>query len=69
MIKEIDELVAGTIQERAVAVALRYGGIDGDHHKQWVIDQMLRILLGSEYDAMIKHGRNGEYPWEVGIAP
>ena len=25
----------------------RYGGIDGDHHKQWLIDQVARILNGA----------------------
>lgn len=24
-----------------------YGGIDGDHHKAWVLDQMSRILKGT----------------------
>lgn len=24
-----------------------YGGIDGDHHKQWVLDQVARILCGT----------------------
>lgn len=32
--------------EEALAVAMRYGGIDGDHHKAWVIDQMVRALTG-----------------------
>jgi len=27
-------------------VASRFAGIDGDHHKQWVIDQMVRRLTG-----------------------
>ena len=30
----------------ALDVAIRYGGIDGDHHKAWVIDQMVRCLTG-----------------------
>jgi hypothetical protein len=32
---------------KALDFALRYGGIDGDHHKTWVIDQMVRALTGS----------------------
>jgi hypothetical protein len=28
----------------AINVGVEYGGIDGDHHKDWVIDQMLRAL-------------------------
>lgn len=32
--------------ERALKLAVKYGGIDGDHHKAWVIDQMVRELTG-----------------------
>lgn len=31
---------------RALSYAGRYGGIDGEHHKAWVIDQMVRALCG-----------------------
>lgn len=63
--------------DNAVAVALRYGGIDGDHHKQWVIDQMIRALLApAEYDEFVRDstlGPNGEpdhySPWDHGIPP
>lgn len=30
----------------ALDFAIRYGGIDGAHHKTWVIDQMVRALTG-----------------------
>lgn len=30
----------------ALRIALDYGGIDGAHHKTWVIDQMVRALTG-----------------------
>lgn len=30
--------------EKALEIAVQYGGIDGDHHKRWVIDQMVRAL-------------------------
>lgn len=32
--------------EKALDLAMQYGGIDGDHHKMWVIDQMIRVLTG-----------------------
>ncbi len=32
--------------DRALDFAIRYGGIDGAHHKTWVIDQMVRALTG-----------------------
>lgn len=58
----------------AVAICLLYGGVDGGHHKQWLLDQMLRILLGEEYDERIADWKSGEdgpetYEWDEGIAP
>mgnify|MGYP001306605573 CR=1 FL=1 len=44
------ELPAGiTAEERiakALKIAVQYGGIDGAHHKDWCIDQMVRALTG-----------------------
>ena len=62
-----------TVNE-AIELGLRYGCIDGDHHKMWVIDQMIRILAGGRYDALILESNKGEdgpdtYEWEVGIPP
>lgn len=60
----------------AVAVALSYRQIDGAHHKMWVIDQMVRKLLGPEpYEQMVREyeetQEDGEpmYEWETGGAP
>ena len=58
----------------AIMIALRYGDIDGAHHKSWVIDQMVRALAGEDYDAIIANACDGEdgestYSWDVGIAP
>ena len=51
-------------------IAYEYGQIDGAHHKTWVIDQMIRELLGTEYDNFIKeYEEDGEYTWDIGIAP
>lgn len=32
--------------KKALELAVRYKGIDGAHHKDWVIDQMVRALTG-----------------------
>jgi hypothetical protein len=43
------ELPAGTPEERiqkALAIAVQFGGTDGAHHKEWTIDQMVRALTG-----------------------
>lgn len=66
-----------TIDERraeVIELAVRYGGIDDDHHKAWVIDQMVRVLAGDEYEEIVREACDGEdgpntYNWNVGIAP
>jgi hypothetical protein len=64
---------AGRIKS-AVDLAVQFGGVDGDFHKMWVIDQMIRILTGADYDRIIAEACNGEdgpetYEWDTGIAP
>lgn len=50
--------------ENALEVIRRYGSIDGEHHKTWVIDQVVRALLGcksgSEYES-IQYVKNAAY--------
>lgn len=58
----------------AIELATRFGQNDEAHHKAWVIDQMLRVLAGSEYETLIKDAKDGEdgpntYAWDEGIAP
>lgn len=58
----------------ALDLALRFGGIEGDHHRAWVIDQMVRALLEDEYDEWVRVAKAGEdgpetYSWDEGIAP
>ena len=58
----------------ALEVAWDYGQIDGDHHKAWVIDQMVRALTGEAYDDEVSEYCAGEYgpdsyEWDKGIAP
>jgi len=50
------------------------GGIDGAHHKDWVLDQTLRILAGDNYDQLVIDAKAGEdgadtYEYSTGIAP
>jgi hypothetical protein len=59
---------------KALKVIERYGGIDGAHHKQWVLDQVVRILTGRKYKAWVKEMKAGDdgpetYSWDEGIAP
>jgi len=58
----------------ALTLAFKYGGIDGAHHKDWIIDRMCRAITGKNYEAFVAHAKNGEdgpetYEWNVGIAP
>lgn len=61
--------------KNALAVA-EDGVCDGDHHKMWVIDQMVRALCRTEevYNEWVAAFCDGEdgpdtYEWEEGIAP
>lgn len=56
----------------ALIVAYDWGDIDGAHHKQWVIDQMVRELLGSEENYLkwrAGYEQGGDYFWDEGTAP
>lgn len=60
--------------DAALELARAYGGIDGSHHKAWVIDQMVRALTGSSYEQFVVDAKDGEdgpetYEWDEGIAP
>ena len=64
---------------------VEWGGVDGAHHKDWVLDQVVRILCGGEqvggritatddYRRVVAEAKAGvdgpeTYPWEEGIAP
>lgn len=66
----LERLHRGNLHERACAVALEYGTIDGEHHKQWVIDQMVRILAGMSYGEFVAECESvAGYTWDEGIAP
>ena len=65
---------------KALDLAVEYGNIDGSHHKDWVIDQMVRALTGCgkeeslEYKQLVANACDGvdgpdTYTWETGIAP
>lgn len=57
----------------ALDIIFQYGGIDGGHHKQWVLDQVVRVLSDdyekwlSEYEADLDNGDFCE--WDKGTPP
>lgn len=59
--------------KEALSLAWQYGQIDGSHHRLWVIDQMVRALLGEEYSKWVEAYETPDgqdyYEWNTGIAP
>lgn len=63
--------------EKVTELIEQYGGIDGGDHKQWVIDQVMRIIKGDDYENWVKDMKGEwdeeygdyEYDWDEGIAP
>jgi hypothetical protein len=59
----------------ALTTAIAYGQTDGAHHKAWVIDQMVKAIVGEdnykEFIDLYKDGEDGPetYEWDEGIAP
>lgn len=62
-----------TRAQKALDFIMEWGGFDGDHHKQWTLDQVVRILADN-YEEWVKAYSDGEdgpetYEWDEGIAP
>ena len=60
--------------QAALKIAWEYGNIEGSHHRKWSIDQMVRVLAGSQYQEFLLDYSEGEdgpdtYKWDEGIAP
>lgn len=71
----IDLMIRSSEVAAALELISSYGGIDGAHHKQWVLDQVVRVLLGpGAYERWVIEQKAGEdgpntYSWDGGIAP
>ena len=67
--------------KKALNLIKNFGDVDGAHHKQWVLDQIVRALTGcsgkdlsDEYKNWVRDFMDGEegpdtYYWDKGIAP
>ena len=59
--------------DEALDLITRYGGIDGAHHKQWVLDQVVRVLAPDYGDWLAEYaiGEDGPhtYQWDQGVPP
>jgi hypothetical protein len=45
----------------------KYGQIDGSHHKQWVLDQIVRIIHGCKIEIKLASWDNDENEYRVNI--
>jgi hypothetical protein len=54
-------------QDWAMYFIGRYGQIDGDHHKAWVLDQVARILKGSPVRVVEAKWESGESEYRVTV--
>ena len=65
-----------TKEKKALNLIEEDGGIDGAHHKQWLLDQLVRALTDepdgyTEWVTAYEAGEDGPdtYYWDSGIAP
>ncbi len=54
-----------TAQDWAMEYIGRYGQIDGGHHKQWVLDQVARILKGTPVILKLARWDNGHREYRI----
>jgi len=47
-------------EQKVLDLIEQYGGIDGAHHKDWLLDQLARILTGEGYEAWVVELKSGE---------
>ncbi len=45
----------------------RYGGIDGAHHKDWVLDQIARVMKGSLIVIKVAKWSNGQEEFRINL--
>lgn len=45
-----------------------YRQIDGAHHKQWVLDQVARILMGSPIKLFLSRWDDGKEEWRFEVS-
>lgn len=57
-----------TPKDWGVEYISRYGSIDGSHHKDWVLDQVARILHGTKVDVKLAKWANGHSEYRIKTA-
>lgn len=64
-IEESDEYKDFTPADWAMVFIGKYGQIDGDHHKSWVLDQVARILKGTPVVLSLACWKDHKPEWRV----
>lgn len=54
-----------TVNDWAMYFIERYGQFDGSHHKQWVLDQVARILMGTKIKIKFAEWTDGTTEYRV----
>jgi len=63
-------------KKEILALITNFGGIGGEHHKQWLLNKIVEVITTteSEYQKWVIDYEEGEdgaktYTWDIGIAP
>ena len=61
-------------KQQVLDLIFEYGGINGSHHKQWLLNEIVKVITEDEYKNWTAYFENGEdgpktYEWDIGIAP
>lgn len=65
--KSIEEFSQYNRTDWALYYIRMYGGIDGDHHKAWVLDQVARILNGATIKMKKAEWDDGQVEYRVNV--
>ena len=63
-----------TIHSQILDLIMQWGGVDGAHHKQWLLNEIVKAITRDDYKKWVELYEEGEdgpntYEWDTGIAP
>jgi hypothetical protein len=65
-----DERRIPEMKKKAVLDFITKHNVSGEHHKNWLLDQIVRKLTGKDYEKWVKeYEQDGEYAWDTGTPP
>ena len=66
---KIESLLRGESEIDQIIEIIGDSEVDGSHHKQWIIDQIARVVKAHQYQRWRNRIKLNGYEWEEGIAP